>query len=179
LHPMRRVEVVQYNPDWPRMFEIETSNLRTILGAELVCLQHIGSTSIPGLAAKPIIDMLAEVKDINRLDSLNESLVAAGYTPKGEYGIAGRRYFFKGSEERHTYHIHAYAAGHPEIRRHLLFRDYLRAHPDAARRYAALKRSLAEQYPCNVDAYTDAKDDFIHEMDRLALAWDARNRRDD
>jgi GrpB-like predicted nucleotidyltransferase (UPF0157 family) len=174
---MRKVEIVPYNPGWPRMFEDEADMLRPVFGAELLRLQHIGSTSVPGLAAKPIIDILAEVKDIQQIDSLNERMIAAGYTPKGEYGITGRRYFFKGNDERHTFHIHAYAAGHPEIRRHTLFRDYLRTHPDSARRYADLKRSLAEQYPTDVDAYTDAKDSFIHEVDRLALAWDSRSRR--
>lgn len=174
---MRKVEVVPYNPGWPRMFEDEADRLRPVLESKLLRLHHIGSTSVPGLAAKPIIDILAEVEDITKLDNLNEHMIAAGYTPKGEFGISGRRYFFKGNDERHTVHIHAFEVGHTEIRRHLLFRDYLRAQPDTAKRYAERKRSLAEHFPYDVEGYTDGKDDFIHEVDRLALAWDSRSRR--
>ena len=168
---MRKVEVVSYNPDWPAMFDKEAGNIRPVLGAELVRLHHMGSTSVPGLAAKPIIEILAEVEDIHRLDRLNELMIAAGYTPKGEYGIAGRRYFYKGTDETHYFHIHAFEQGHTEVTRYLLFRDYLRSHPGAAQQYADLKRSLAKQFPCDVEGYTDAKDPFIKDVDLKAARW--------
>ncbi|RJO60590.1 MAG: GrpB family protein [Dehalococcoidia bacterium] len=168
---MRKVEVVPYDPAWPRSFEAETKLLADILGAELVSIHHIGSTSVPGLQAKPIIDMLAEVCNIEALDGLNERMTSVGYTPMGEYGIAGRRYFFKGSLDSHTYHLHAFAEGHPEVARHLLFRDYLRSHPQEARRYASLKESLATKFPGDTEAYAQGKDAFIKEIDRKAAAW--------
>ena len=168
---MRIVEVVSYDPAWPCLFETEASLLSTILEAELVRLHHIGSTSVPSLQAKPVIDMLAEVRNIENIDNLNEKMIVSGYTPKGEYGIPGRRYFFKGSEEKHSHHLHAFQEGNPEIARHLLFRDYLRAHPQEARAYASLKESLAARFPNDIDAYMQGKDAFIKEMDSKAAVW--------
>ncbi len=134
-------------------------------------LHHIGSTAVPGLQAKPIIDMLAEVRDIEKIDSLNSDMIAAGYTPKGEYGIPGRRYFFKGSEEKHSHHLHAFQSGNTEVTRHLLFRDYLRSHPEEARAYASLKESLVARFPNDIDVYMQGKDAFIKELDRRAVIW--------
>lgn len=168
---MRRVEVTAYNPDWPALYAAEAGVLAGLLGEELVRTHHIGSTSVPELRAKPIIDILAEVRDVERLDSLDGRMAAAGYTPMGEYGICGRRYYFKGTPELHTHHLHAFTEGHPEIRRHLLFRDYLREHPDAAREYAALKDSLAARFPTDIEAYVAGKDAFIRELDRRAAQW--------
>jgi len=168
---MRKVEVVPYNPAWPFLFEAEAELLSVIFGAELVHIHHIGSTSIPGLQAKPIIDMLAEVRDIEKIDSLNSDMIAVGYTPKGEYGIPGRRYFFKGSEEKHSHHLHAFQSGNTEVARHLLFRDYLRSHQQEVRQYASLKVSLAARFPGDIEAYMQGKDAFIKETDRLAALW--------
>ena len=168
---MRKVEVVPYDPSWPLLFEAEAKLLSAILGSEMMRLHHIGSTAVPGLPAKPIIDMLAEVRNIEALDGLNDRMTSAGYTPMGEYGIAGRRYYFKGSEEKHTHHLHAFQNGHAEVARHLLFRDYLRSHPQEAREYASLKESLAARFPTDIEAYMDGKDAFIKELDRKAAIW--------
>lgn len=168
---MRKVEVVPYDADWPLIYEVEARLLSATLGAELVRLHHIGSTSVPGLQAKPVIDMLAEVRNIEALDSLNERMTSAGYTPMGEYGIAGRRYFFKGSEEKHSHHLHAFAEGHTDIARHLLFRDYLRSHPEETHKYASLKESLAARFPTDIEAYMQGKDTFIKELDSKAAMW--------
>ncbi len=173
---MRKLEVVPCNSGWPAMFEQEAAILRGIFGKELVRLHHIGSTSVPGLAAKPVIDMLAEVKSVERLDGLNTVLESVGYTPKGEFGIPGRRYFYKGTQEVHYFHIHAFAQGHPEVKRHLLFRNYLRAHPGAARKYGDLKLGLAARFSTDIEAYMDGKDAFIKETDSRAAAWGAENR---
>lgn len=172
---MRNVEVVAYNPKWPVLYRAEAGRLIKLLGAELVRLHHIGSTSIPCLAAKPLIDMLAEVRHIEQLDELNPRLIAAGYTPKGEYGIPGRRYFFKGSQEIHTHHLHAFQEGNPEIARHLLFRDYMRSHPAEAMKYGELKQLLAARFPDDIDAYCAGKDAFIKDIDHKAAAWAAEN----
>ena len=168
---MRKVEVVPYDPAWPLLFEAEAKLLTRMLEREMVRIHHIGSTSVPGLPAKPIIDMLAEVHNIKALDGMNERMTSAGYTPMGEYGIAGRRYFFKGSLDLHTHHMHAFQEGHPEIARHLLFRNYLRSHPEEAREYACLKESLAARFPTDIEAYMDGKDTFIKELDRRAAVW--------
>lgn len=168
---MRKVEVVPYDPAWPLVFEAEAKLLTKLLGKEIVRIHHIGSTSVPGLPAKPIIDMLAEVRNIEALDGINERMTSAGYTPMGEYGIAGRRYFFKGSPDLHTHHLHVFAEGHSEVARHLLFRGYLLSHPEETREYASLKESLAAKFPSDIEAYMQGKDAFIKELDRKAVAW--------
>ena len=153
------------------MYRVEAERLIKILGKELVRLHHIGSTSIPGLAAKPVIDMLAEMRDVEKLDSLNDEMISAGYTPMGEYGIPGRRYYFKGPGELHTHHLHAFQEGNLEIARHLLFRAYLRSHPAEAQEYGNLKQALAARFPANIESYMDGKDAFIKEIDRKARIW--------
>ena len=168
---MRKVEVVPYETNWPLMYAAEANLLSAVFGEELVRIHHIGSTSVPCLQSKPIIDMLAEVRDIQKIECLNPAMIATGYTPMGEYGIPGRRYFFKGSEERHSYHLHAFQTGHAEVARHLLFRDYLRSHLQEAMQYASLKESLAARFPNDIDAYMQGKDAFIKEVDRKAAAW--------
>ncbi len=168
---MRPIEVVPYNPAWPEMFNREAELIRQLLGEELISLHHIGSTSIPGTAAKPIIDILAEVRDINAIDARNEVLGREGYTARGEYGIPGRRYFFKGNGEVHTCHLHVFGSGNPELKRHIVFRNYMRSHPEAAKEYASLKSKLARLYPNDIDAYCDGKDAFIKEIDRRAIEW--------
>jgi GrpB-like predicted nucleotidyltransferase (UPF0157 family) len=153
------------------MYAAEANLLSAVFAEELVRIHHIGSTSVPGLQSKPIIDILTEVRDIKKIDGLNPTMIATGYTPMGEYGIPGRRYFFKGLEEKHSHHLHAFQTGNAEIARHLLFRDYLRSHPQEARQYATLKESLAARFPYDIDAYMQDKDAFIKEVDRKAAAW--------
>jgi GrpB-like predicted nucleotidyltransferase (UPF0157 family) len=143
------------------------------MGANLVVLHHIGSTAVPGLPAKPTIDILAEVQSHDALEACIPELAAMGYQAKGENGVSGRRYFHSLSGEVHLFHLHAYEIGHADIRRHLDFRDYLRAHPDTARAYAALKHSLAAEYPYDPQLYTAGKSDFIRGVDRKAAAWRA------
>jgi GrpB-like predicted nucleotidyltransferase (UPF0157 family) len=174
-HSGCEVRVVSYDPAWSRQFQEEAQRLRAALGREVIYIHHIGSTAVPGLAAKPIIDILPVVRDIRAVDGLNSNMEALGYEPMGEFGLPGRRYFRKGVERRarhvRTHHVHAYAAGNPEIDRHLAFRDYLRAHPDVAGRYAALKQELALRFPYDIAAYMDGKDAFVKDTERTALAW--------
>lgn len=105
------------------MFKEEAAKLQTIFGNEIVDIHHIGSTSVPGLKAKPIIDIMPVVRDINTVDNYNIYMQEIGYEPKGENGIPKRRYFQKGGENR-THHVHIYQTGSYEIKRHLAFRDY-------------------------------------------------------
>jgi GrpB-like predicted nucleotidyltransferase (UPF0157 family) len=166
----RKVEVVPYNPAWPRLYQAEAACLTALLGDELVEIHHIGSTSVPGLAAKPIVDILPVVHDVERIDGYNDLLLAAGYVPKGENGIAGRRFFSKDTAGVRRVHVHAFAAGHPEIARHLDFAAYLRAHPAEAQAYADLKAELARRFPNDTVGYTDAKSEFIRAIDERAQA---------
>ncbi len=134
------------------MFKEEANKLRKIFGTEIIKIHHIGSTSVDGLKAKPIIDIMLVVRDINRIDGFNIAMIDIGYEPKGENGLPGRRYFQKGWDER-THHVHIYELGNPEIKRHLAFRDYLRAHPYDAKKYGDLKEALSQRFPHEVDSY--------------------------
>jgi GrpB-like predicted nucleotidyltransferase (UPF0157 family) len=162
----RKVEVVAYDPNWPAEFEKEATNLRKIFKGELIEIHHIGSTSIPGMEAKPIIDLLMAANDIQKIDSFNQKMRRARYVPQGENGIPGRRFFFKGNEYHHTHHLHVFQKGHTDIARHINFRDYLIAHPEEAKKYACVKKELANRYPLDIDSYQLGKEQFIREIDR-------------
>lgn len=167
-----KVEVVPHNPLWRQAFEHESSQIAAALGENLVVIHHIGSTAIPGIYAKPIIDLLVEVVRIAEVDEQTSRMIALGYEGMGEFGLAGRRYFRKSNAAGvRTHHVHTYQIGSPEIERHLAFRDYMIAHPDRAQHYSNLKRELARQYPDDIEGYMDGKDSFVKEMERQALAW--------
>lgn len=165
------VRVVGYDPRWPQMFAEEAEKIQKILGGNCVAVHHIGSTSVPNLAAKPIIDILPVVRELRLVDEKNAGFEALGYECMGEFGIPGRRYFRKGGDERtHQIHIFAQASAH-DIARHLAVRDYLRAFPQEAAAYGELKRRLARQYPEDIDGYCDGKDAFVRALEQRALAW--------
>ncbi|ASN05408.1 GrpB family protein [Virgibacillus necropolis] len=149
---MRKVEVCSYHEKWLSMFEKEADKLRTIFGEQVVVIHHIGSTSVPGLKAKPVIDIMPVVKEINVVDKYINSMENIGYEPKGENGIPERRYFQKGGDNR-THHVHIYQLGNYEIKRHLAFRDYLRTHPESKKRHGELKQKLAQQFPHDIESY--------------------------
>jgi GrpB-like predicted nucleotidyltransferase (UPF0157 family) len=174
---MKDVEVVPHDPRWRDEFEAEAERVADALGANISAVHHIGSTAIPDIHAKPVIDMLVEVTDINAVDERGAAMQSLGYEVMGEYGIPGRRYFRKTNRDGvRTHHIHAFAAGSIEAERHLAFRDYMLAHPAEARKYGELKRRLTEEHPRSMDAYIDGKDGFIKEVDRKAARWRATRR---
>ncbi|MFD2170463.1 GrpB family protein [Tumebacillus lipolyticus] len=165
------VVVAKHDETWARMFSEESQKIRHILGDQLIDIHHIGSTSVPQLSAKPIIDIMPVVRDIEQVDLVNEQMTALGYECMGEFGMQGRRYFRKGGDRR-THHVHVFQAGNAEdIDRHLAVRDYLRAHADVAKQYGDLKESLAKQFPQDIEAYMDGKDAFVKELERKALDW--------
>ncbi|MBC7933244.1 MAG: GrpB family protein [Rubrivivax sp.] len=169
---MRKVEVVPHNPQWRAAFEAEAKHVAAALGENVVAIHHIGSTAIPNIYAKPVVDLLVEVTDITEVDGQSSAMESLGYEVMGEYGIPGRRYFRKDNREGiRTHHIHAFETGSAEVERHLAFRDYMIAHPGDAQRYSELKRKLAEQHPQSIDGYMDGKDGFIKEIDRRAAQW--------
>ncbi len=140
------------------------------IGRTLVAVHHVGSTAIPNIRAKPIIDLLAEVVSLDALDADAPHLRALGYHWRGEFGIAGRRYCTLDDPTTGVRHaqLHAFATGHPEIARMLLFRDYLRAHPDDARAYEAEKERLRKLHPDDTIAYATAKGPWIRALELRA-----------
>ncbi|MBN1264195.1 MAG: GrpB family protein [Anaerolineales bacterium] len=170
----RLVSVEDHQAAWAEDYRAEAELLRDVFGGLLVRIHHIGSTSVQGLAAKPVIDILIEVRNLEKVDTLNERMLALGYEARGEYGIPQRRFFPKGGNQR-SHHVHVFPAGHSRVRQHLLFRDYMRTFPEEARVYAQLKQSLAKQYPHDIDGYCDGKDEFIKEIDRRAALWAEEN----
>lgn len=165
------VVVTEYSDSWKQKFCEESQKIKDIFGNELIDIHHIGSTSVPGLKAKPIIDIMPVVKDIKKIDSFNEQMSGIGYECMGELGMKGRRYFRKGGDNR-THQVHVFQWDNKEdITRHLAVRDYLRKHPDEANRYGDLKESLAKRFPRDIEAYMDGKDAFVKELERRALNW--------
>ncbi len=167
---MSRYFFSEYSPDWPRQFQEERRFLMAHLTG-LVEVHHIGSTSAPGLAAKPIIDLLPLVGDIRSMDAQSDVLVQAGYKPWGEFGLPGRRYFTKDRDGVRTHNLHFYAADHPDAARHLAFAAYLQTHPEERGEYEQLKRAVYAQHPDDIGAYNDGKNDWIKRVEILAMDW--------
>jgi GrpB-like predicted nucleotidyltransferase (UPF0157 family) len=169
-----KVRLSEFSEDWIRLFHDEANFLKTIFNDEIVRFEHFGSTSVPGMKAKPVIDMMCIVTNINRIDEFNDKMCSLGYDVAGEWGIPGRRLFRKGGENR-THHIHFYEINNPQIERHLVFRDYLKAHPEEVLRYSRFKEELTQHFE-NTSEYSPAKKVFVMEMEKLALAWSDRKR---
>jgi GrpB-like predicted nucleotidyltransferase (UPF0157 family) len=168
---MREILVVPYNPEWPATFEMEAGLISRALGTAATVIHHIGSTSIPGIYAKPIIDVLVETSSVNEIDSRSSEMEAIGFEVLGEFGINGRRYFRKFNDAGlRTCHIHSFANGSIDAKRHIAFRDYMRAHPLEAKEYSELKQMLARKFPHDSEGYMDGKDDFINAVEELAMA---------
>ena len=170
----RKVEVVPYHPRWLVLFKEEEALLGKWFHEDEVLIHHIGSTSVPGLSAKPIIDVLLETVSIKLIDEATPMFEEAGYESKGENGIPGRRYFQKVDKQgNHLYHVHAFEKGNPEVQRHLVFRDYLRAHSEQAKKYGEIKEKAAAKHPDNIEAYMDEKDPYIKLIEQQAYVWKA------
>ncbi|MED1601920.1 GrpB family protein [Alkalihalophilus marmarensis] len=167
---MRKVEVVPYQQNWPDAFYRERKKILQILDGQSIKVNHIGSTSIPEMAAKPVIDILVELDDIHKTDQYNDLFSKLGYKACGENGIPGRRFFMKGVNDR-THHIHIFQTGDPHILRHLAFRDYLRHHTEDASRYMKKKQELAQLYTFDIDQYIKGKDGLIKELEKKAIDW--------
>jgi GrpB-like predicted nucleotidyltransferase (UPF0157 family) len=168
----RKVEVVPYDSRWPEEFQVESKQVKDALGENVAAIHHIGSTAIPGTYAKPIIDMLVEVKDLAIIDVQNNSMESLGYEAMGEFGIPDRRFFRKNNPAGvRTHHIHSFLLDSAQIQRHVAFRDYMIAYLEDSQAYGELKRRLAIEYPTNIDGYMDGKDEFIKEIDERAAKW--------
>ena len=160
------VEIVDYDPQWPVLYEEEKSRILNVIGRRIVAIEHIGSTAVPGLAAKPIIDIIVAVRHLIDAGECIEPLQSIGYeyVPEFEVEIPERRFFRKGPPEARTHHIHMIELTSEFWERHLLFRDYLRSHPDVAQQYYQLKKELAARYGSDREAYAGAKTPFIESI---------------
>ncbi len=168
------VEVVKYDPNWINLFKSESQNISQLLEGVIHRVHHIGSTAVPGLMAKPIIDILLEVEDLKELDQRQKDFENLGYEVMGEFGIPGRRYYRKGGENR-THQIHSFIKNEENVIRHIAFRDYLIHHPEIAMEYGQLKFRSAEKCNNDIGLYCDLKDDFIKHHEPLAVSWFIKN----
>ena len=155
------IEVHPYDPHWPQQFAETAARVRQALGTSLiVAMEHVGSTAVPGLAAKPVIDLNLVIPSTAELPTAITGLATIGYVHEGDKGIPGRDAFrWPPGEPRH--HLYVCAAASAELRRQLLFRDYLRAHSEEARQYERLKRELAARFREDRLAYSEGKTPFI------------------
>lgn len=160
------VRIVPYDPLWPREFEVEAARIEHACYDLPIKLEHIGSTAVPGLPAKAVIDILAGVPPRDARAPYVAALVQLGYEHLGAFGIPGRDYFRRGSPRSH--HVHMFSWSSEAWRDHLLFRDYLRAHPNVAQEYGALKRELAAMFADDPPRYTEEKGPFIKSVLRSA-----------
>jgi len=174
----KHVVVTPYNSAWPCQFEALRSVIASALGETAVAIHHVGSTSVPGLAAKPIIDIDVEIESRRPLPDVIERLAVIGYEHQGDLGVVGREAFRNRSggnppidgsgRDWPRHHLYVCASDNAQLARHLAFRDYLRAHPARVAACAELKISLARQFEYDMDSYIAGKSEFVEETLRLA-----------
>lgn len=162
----REMIVVPYDENWPALYEQERAVLAGVFGELIVDIQHFGSTAVRDLSAKPIIDVMVVVREIERVDAYNDEMIRQGYSPRGENGIPGRRYFVRLKEdgENHAAHIHIYGPGNPHTADELMFRDFLCADRAAFEKYKAVKVEAAAKYRFSPGEYVDAKSECVIEI---------------
>lgn len=149
---------------WNELFEAERGRLQNSLGDGVLAVEHIGSTTVSELYAKPVLDLGVAVEDFGSAFALVPHLEALGYTFRGEQGIPRRHYFVKGPHDHQTHHLHMLERTNPEWRNLILFRDYLLTHSEAAAEYQALKTHLAQKFSTDREAYTEGKHAFIQDV---------------
>ena len=169
--PPYAVQLSTHDPAWADQAETEGARLLDAAGSAITSVHHIGSTSIPGILAKPIIDLMGIGPDLGAIEGARPRLETLGYAWHGEYGLEGRRYctLTDGATGLRRFHLHCYAEGDRSIRRHLAFRDYLRARPAEAHDYERMKQGCAAKHQADSNAYTACKDRWIKRVEAEAL----------
>ena len=157
----KTVKIEEYNPDWVSEFHQEKARIMEVLKNDSLCVEHIGSTAVMGLGAKPILDIMAGVQHLAEVDTFIEPLKSVGYEFVLHKEFPERRFFRKGQWRAGTHHLHIYKYGSEQWKNQLSFRDYLISHPDVRRQYQELKLSLAQKHPADIVGYTKAKAPFI------------------
>jgi GrpB-like predicted nucleotidyltransferase (UPF0157 family) len=174
---VRTVEVVEHDLRWAAAFELEAVALSRVFRDSVVAIHHIGSTSVRGLPAKPIVDILVVLRETTTIERFNPVMEGLGYPVRGECldaevpGTPGRFYFSKDVARVRTHHVHACAEGHPQMADLLAMRDYLQSHPGRAGQYGALKREFAERHRRDNVSYMRGKDAFVKALIEEARSW--------
>ena len=157
---MNRVDVVAYDPEWPQIFERIRSYVWPAVRGVAIDVEHVGSTSVPGLRAKPVIDACIVAATSGDIQACIERLASIGYVHRGNLGVPERE-AFRRPDELPRHHLYLSPRDSLSLKNHLGFRDYLRSHPEAAREYGELKASLARRFPEDIDSYIVGKTDFV------------------
>ena len=161
----RNIVVVPYDEKWKLRFEEIAGELHAALGELALSIEHVGSTSVPGLAAKPIIDIDVVIEDESKLPAVVDALAKIGYQHEGNLGIPGREAFgYEGKTHLMEHHLYVCPKNSPELRRHLSFRDYLCAHPEAVKEYSRIKEEAAQLFPHDIDGYINHKGTLIEKI---------------
>lgn len=166
----RKVLLEEYDTNWKLKFEAIKEKLIHVFANEVISIEHFGSTSVESMLAKPIIDVLVIVKDINKVDSYNEEMLELGYIAKGENGIVNRRYFQKLADDgvNHLEHIHCYQVGNEKAKAEIMFRDYLRSSESARNKYSKLKLEAAKIFENDPEKYQEYKSNLIEQLTKEA-----------
>lgn len=171
-----KVEVIPYDIHWANLFKDEANRIQAVLGACLKEIYHIGSTSIPGMPAKPAIDMMLVLDNVDDIHAISEKLTQLNYDPIRRQIIPHVSFFTKRQDQTIRFHLHLHERGSPQINRHINFRDYVIQHPNVADDYAKLKIQLATQFPDDIYSYVSGKDKLVQEIDTKAKLWRERKR---
>jgi len=166
----RNYSIIPYSPHWARQFKGESKVISGIFANDLVAIEHVGSTSVPDMAGKPLIDILVAVKDIAQVEARIEAMEKAGFTAYGDYLQKKSYLFTREIAGEKLVHVHVFEQGHPHIQEMLSIRDYLREHPEEAKAYSKLKYELKRRYPNDYGAYRREKDAYMEELKQRATA---------
>lgn len=159
------IVVIPYDPKWPESFEAIKSEIVRALDDLIIGIEHVGSTSVIGLSAKPIIDLDVIIQDYSILEKVIDKLKGIGYEYQGDLGIKEREaFFYEGKTHLQSHNLYVCPKNSRELHRHVTFRNYLRSHPDAVKRYSQVKLEGAKLYPNDIDKYLEHKTPFIHEI---------------
>ena len=168
------IRIVEPDPAWPDQARAELERLAAALGPVVMRLEHVGSTAVPGLAAKPIVDLQLSVPSLEPIAAYGDPLARLGYLFAPDPEMPDYHFFGKPPERPRTHHLHVCEAGSEHERRHLAVRDFLRAHPEEAARYAQLKRAVAARHPRDRLGYIAGKDPYVRALEARALRWARR-----
>ena len=161
----KHVVVQSYNESWEQNFMSIKDEIQNALGKLALRIEHVGSTSVRGLSAKPVIDIDIVISNYSVFNEVVLKLHEIGYRHEGDLGIAGREAFkYDGKEHLQKHHLYVCTEDSAELKRHIAFRDYLRSHPDAAREYGCIKKEGAKLYPYDIDRYIEYKSPFIERI---------------
>ena len=161
----KKVIVLPYDGAWKSAFEDIKAEIERALGELIIGIEHVGSTSVEGMSAKPCIDLDVVIEDYSVFDAVSAKLASIGYIHEGDLGIKDRE-AFKYSDKPHlmSHHLYVCPKDSEELRRHITFRDYLRSHPEAVKKYSAVKEKAAELFPNDIDKYIEYKSPCIEEL---------------